>query len=299
MPTPLTIAIPTFNRGRQVRSLCEAIVAQMEPADELVVSDDGSTDGTAEALGGLPRATVLRRSVGLGMVGNWNFCLTAGTRDWVCLIHDDDRLRPGGLSAVRRTAAAAEPGLIAHAEWEPPEVFFDDALWVVARAAGASACLRAEFCPSGVTTHRAVVAAVGGFDAAFAYSADMEFFARVCARFPSYLIRNPGVIEYVKHGENYQLKTWRKPDFLDQLRAVEAAAVGHAGLPPDVARKELDRRLVRDLRHILLTMHAAGERGQVGPISLALRPLPGLGRRLDLASRMGARFGWFPPLLLG
>ena len=297
---PLTVAIPTYNRRNKVRSLCEQVLAQLRPGDELVVSDNASTDGTAQTLAALPGVTVQAHPSSLGMVGNWNYCLTAGSHDWVCLIHSDDRLRPGGLDAIRRTCAAAagSPALVAHGEWEAREPFVDNTLCYVVREPGASACLRAEFCASGVTMHRAVVDAVGRFDPAFAYSSDMEYFARVCARFPSYVIHNPGVIEYVTHGENYQLETWRKSDFLDQLRAVEAAGIAHAALPTAQAQRILEQRLARDARHMLRMLRGAGDTAQVRKLSRAVGGLPGLGRRMAIAAQFGKRLGWFPKGLL-
>jgi glycosyltransferase involved in cell wall biosynthesis len=46
----VTAAVPTFNRLRYVIRAIESILAQTVPADEIVVIDDGSTDGTAERL---------------------------------------------------------------------------------------------------------------------------------------------------------------------------------------------------------------------------------------------------------
>lgn len=297
----LTIAIPTYNRQARVAALVDGIRAQMLPGDELIVSDDASGDGTADRLAAVPGVTVHRHPTRLGMVGNWNFCLTAGRNDWVCLAHDDDRLTPGGLAAIRRVCVEAKgPSLIAHAEWERHDQPADpgSGLGYEVREPGTSACLRAEFCPSGVTIHRAVIAAVGGFDPEYRYSADMEFFPRVCARFPSYVIRNPRVLEYVMHDDNYQLKTWREPDFLDHLERVETAAVAHAGLDPAAARRVVEARMIRDMAYMLRTAKVAGDARSVRSVSAALKRRGPPGRRLRLASTMGRLLGWYPRRLL-
>ena len=296
---PLTVSIPTYNRRDAVRTLCESILPQLSPGDELIVSDNASTDGTEAALADLSGVTVVAHPMSLGMVGNWNYCLTAGTHDWVCLIHSDDHLLPGGLAAIRRACAiSGRPALVAHRAWEPPESFVDDTFWCLGRDPGPSAALRAEFCASGLTLHRAVCDVVGKFNAGFAYSSDMEYFARVCASFPSYVIRNPAVVQYVLHRGNLQLQTWREPDFLDQLRAVEAASIAHAGLPAVDAERLLQTRLTRDVRYILRTLRANGHTRQARRIARAAATLPILGRRLPLAVWLAGHLGWFPERLL-
>ena len=205
--------------------------------------------------------TVVRQPANLGMVGNWNYCLTAGTNDWVCLVHDDDRLLDGAAEAIRRACAlVGGSGVVAHAENLRLRHVADGGFCYERREPGAFAVLDTAVCPSGVTIHRAVVAAAGGFSDAFAYSADLEYFARLFARFPSVVIRNPRVLEYVLHGGNYQFKTWRRDDFLAQLRAVEAAALAHAGLPAGEHAAMLRERLDRDMLYMVRASTAAGER---------------------------------------
>jgi hypothetical protein len=41
-------AIPTYNRSSSVKSLLKSICKQIGGDDEVIVSDDGSTDGTVE-----------------------------------------------------------------------------------------------------------------------------------------------------------------------------------------------------------------------------------------------------------
>jgi glycosyltransferase involved in cell wall biosynthesis len=317
--TAITIAIPTRNRRGRVCSLVQQIVSQMLPGDEVIVSDDASTDGTTEALKDIPGVAVHRHDVGLGMVGNWNYCLGVGSNDWICMVHDDDQLLPSALAAIRQVAAARPPALIAHAEWEGGVLgmisrvlrgsnfrakhFFTaegaaglDEVSVSERPPGADAVLHAEFCPSGVTIHRSIVRRVGGFDPQFKYSADMEFFARVCTEFPSLIIHSPRILKYVRHDQQYSIETWRQADFLTELERVERAAIAHAWLDDARSAALLDRRLVRDLSHMLRTVRRDPD--QVRQIARSLAGRQTLRPRQRLAASIGVWLGRYPPFLI-
>src|SRR5437868_10670130 len=104
----MTIAIPTYNRASRLATLLKVVEDQAAPGDELIVSDDASTDNTAEVVSSIPRFRFIRQTQRVGMVANWNACLSAATNDWICLIHDDDMLDNGGLDVLRSVTALLE-----------------------------------------------------------------------------------------------------------------------------------------------------------------------------------------------
>src|SRR5215210_5166105 len=111
----ISIAIPSYNRRSSLAALLAAIVDQLEDADELIVVDDGSTDDSAAEVRKFERCRLIRHEVNQGMVKAWNACLKAAARDWICIVHNDDRIVPGALDAIRAAARLAPAaGLIAH-----------------------------------------------------------------------------------------------------------------------------------------------------------------------------------------
>jgi glycosyltransferase involved in cell wall biosynthesis len=295
---PLSVVISTHNRCQGAVSVIEAALPQLLPDDELIVSDDASTDGTAERLSSYPRVQLHHQPVNLGMVGNWNFCLSAGSRDWVLIIHDDDHLMPGALTAIRRVCALAKgPALVGHSEWVPRRQFPDGALAYEYREPGPGAALDAELCPSGMTLHRSIVKDLGPFNPLYKYSADMEYFARICAKYPSFIIERPRIIEYVLHDDNIQIRTWRKPDFLTELERVERASIAHANLDPAAATEEFNRRLRRDVSHMVITSRRNRQWRQVRRFAKVLLGAE-YGQRISPRGRVGltigATFGWYP-----
>ena len=56
----VSVIIPTYNRADLVRQAVASVKAQTCQDFEIVVVDDGGTDGTCEALGAGPELRVLR-----------------------------------------------------------------------------------------------------------------------------------------------------------------------------------------------------------------------------------------------
>lgn len=115
MPAPapdLSVVIPTWNRSADALGAVESALAQTGVTVEVVVVDDGSTDGTAEALaqrfGGDARVRVLRQANG-GTARARNAGVAAARAPAIGLLDSDDRWEPG-FAAARLAALRAAPG---------------------------------------------------------------------------------------------------------------------------------------------------------------------------------------------
>jgi glycosyltransferase involved in cell wall biosynthesis len=88
----VTVAIPTFNRVYLLARAVESAMAQSYEDVEIIVSDNCSQDGTRDYLQTLidPRIRVLQQPVNVGMVRNWDFCLSKATGEYFLLLSDDD-----------------------------------------------------------------------------------------------------------------------------------------------------------------------------------------------------------------
>ena len=289
----LSIAIPTYNRRESVVSLVEAIKCQLLPEDELIVVDDGSSDGTAAALEAVPQVKLVRHAKNQGMVRTWNNCLESATREWICVIHDDDALGMRGLEAIRRACSIInEPGLIEHA----PNGSEDTPFRCRVQDPGAWAVLHSALIPSGATVHRSVIDAVGMFDERFTYSGDIEYFARICARYTSVVIESPDVIKYNFHQDNYQYRTWRQPDFFAQLEEILKLVVGYARLPDQEAQQYFRTEMSNYLRYILHCSARNRDRIALRKAGSMLLQIPGIGYRWRIKARVASMLGWCPRL---
>jgi glycosyltransferase involved in cell wall biosynthesis len=92
----ITIAIPTFNRVDFLKSCLSSAFSQTYPCLEVLVSDNASTDGTEEFLAALsdPRLRVIRQRSNIGLLPNWNACLSAASGEYIVFVPDDDSIAP-------------------------------------------------------------------------------------------------------------------------------------------------------------------------------------------------------------
>ncbi len=106
----VSVIIPTWNRCHLVQELIASVVAQTYPNWELIVVDDGSTDGTVEELRKLkePRLRVVAtKHVGSAAVSR-NLGIGEANGEWIAFLDSDDLWVPEKLEV--QLAALNESG---------------------------------------------------------------------------------------------------------------------------------------------------------------------------------------------
>jgi len=115
----VTVVIPTFNRRTLVRDAIESCRSQsLGPGLEILVVDDGSTDGTREELAGVPDVTLLSLPANRGRNVARNAGLRAARGRWVKFLDSDDVLLPATLGVELRAGdeTGADVVLTGHRE---------------------------------------------------------------------------------------------------------------------------------------------------------------------------------------
>ena len=111
MTTPkVSVIVPIYNQAGFIRETVESVLSQDHPNIELVLSDDGSTDGTSDVLREYAavepeRVKLVASEENTGIAGAFNRALDAHTGDYVAWLGGDDVMLPGKLS---RQVAAME-----------------------------------------------------------------------------------------------------------------------------------------------------------------------------------------------
>jgi hypothetical protein len=107
---PITVVVPLFDKASHVlRALCSVADQSVAP-HEVIVVDDGSTDGGPDLVEGLrdPRIRLLRRSPpGPGGYAARNLGVEAAAAPWVAFLDADDAWKPDHLERLDALAAQA------------------------------------------------------------------------------------------------------------------------------------------------------------------------------------------------
>ena len=99
LPLRCSVVIPSYNRLNVLPRAIGSVLAQDEPDFELIIVDDGSTDGTQAWLAALtdPRIQVIASERNRGVSAARNLGLAAARAPVVAFLDSDDTYRPQRL----------------------------------------------------------------------------------------------------------------------------------------------------------------------------------------------------------
>jgi glycosyltransferase involved in cell wall biosynthesis len=154
---PISVIVPAYNVERFVADALESVLAQTRQAHEIIVIDDGSTDGTPDVLDRYRRVhgVTVTRTANRGPGPARNLGATLATGAYLYFFDSDDQLAPTTLATLEAAISTAdranrpdlvcfggdsfiEPGF--HTEFRPSY-----ARTVTGRFTGRGAALRALF----------------------------------------------------------------------------------------------------------------------------------------------------------
>ena len=233
----VSVVIPAFNAAWCIERTLDSALSQSRPPDEIIVGDDGSSDGTADLVERRfgPAVTVLRLPHRNAATAR-RISIERSSGDWIAFLDDDDLWRPGKLE--RQLAflerhpqlrwLTANGRLVSDAgvlrdSWLAD--YFDP----VADVAGDLLPPLTERCfplVSATMVERGAYDAVGGIDPDIVCSHDYDLWLRLAARYPGGLMAELLVDYYSGPGtlsRNYE------PRFRDDLaimRRVEESGLG-------------------------------------------------------------------------
>lgn len=192
MPPFFTVVMPLHNKRRYVAEAVQSVLEQSYPDFELCVVDDGSTDDSLGALGGLSDARLrVVRQPHQGASAARNRGIAEARGEWIAFLDADDQYLPAFLGEVHACAERfPEAGAIyAKIEWEEfPEA---SASRRVPRRDGEAARLLpdyfrhivnrggCEMSASSVAIRQEVFAAAGGFPEGIHIGEDSDTWLRV------------------------------------------------------------------------------------------------------------------------
>jgi hypothetical protein len=192
----VSVVIPTFERRRSVIEAVSSALAQTRGDIEVIVVDDGSTDGTSGAAGAIDRRVKVVRRPNGGPAAARNTGVRHARAPVVAFLDSDDRWRPHHLEEMLGLLDSHPAAVLA---CTGGAIRGDDSL---KRSAGLThaapgVLLGGLLCTSAVGVRREAFQAVGGFDARLRVLEDSELWFRLSLEGPFVL----GAVATVEMGE--------------------------------------------------------------------------------------------------
>ncbi len=179
----VSIVIPSYNYAKYLPECLDSVLAQTEPADEVIVVNDGSTDNTTDVIEPyLDRIQYIRKKNG-GVAAARNDGITKATQPYIVCLDADDKIAPTFVNTLKSALAHDralgiaysalqmfdDAGHIFNTDW-PPE--FE---WEIQSAVSVppSNCV-----PSGCMFRKSMWKKSGGIRQVYAPAEDAEFWVR-------------------------------------------------------------------------------------------------------------------------
>jgi glycosyltransferase involved in cell wall biosynthesis len=185
----VSILIPCYNAARWLPAALESALAQSWPRCEIVVVDDGSSDGSLAAARSFEaRGVRVLAQANAGASAARNAALAASRGEWLQFLDADDLLEPGKIAEQMRRAATLGPEMALCARWSrfrrtpadadfTPQPLCADAApvdWVVTKL-GTGAMMH----PAAWLISRALAQRAGPWNEQLSLDDDGEYFTRV------------------------------------------------------------------------------------------------------------------------
>jgi glycosyltransferase involved in cell wall biosynthesis len=111
MSLKYSILVPTWNKLEYLKYTINSLLDQNYENFELIISDDFSTDGTADYLSHLndKRVKLVKPPFKLTQTKNYEFILGHATGEWISIIGDDDGILPNFFKILDKTIEKLDP----------------------------------------------------------------------------------------------------------------------------------------------------------------------------------------------
>lgn len=250
MGQPLvSICIPAYNNEDTIVETMQSVLAQTYGNLELIVADDGSSDGTYEKICKFkedtkdPRLHVYLNEKNLGMAGNWNHCMELCKGSYIKLLCGDDLIHE---TLIEREVEIME-------RYPQVNLVQTDTRFIDMNGRttgyyrryhgsgvveGKKACRFSVFtrdylgAPLANLIRKSAYEELGGFDPSFTFIIDYDFFMRLSCKGKIYILHEPLNDFRIRGGSNTsQVMNGDKKDvYLEEHRRLVERYASELGL---------------------------------------------------------------------
>lgn len=214
----VSVVIPVFNRGSMLKSAIESVLAQTSPPEEIIVVDDGSTDGTCELLKDkFPSIRFLRQS-NKGVAAARNLGIRSAMGNWIAFLDSDDEWKQEKLELQLKFLQRKPETKALHTDekWirrgnlvKPPKYLDKSSTRLFDRSL--RHCL---ISPSTTLLHKSIFSIVGLFDESMQVCEDYDFWLRLLVLEEIHLVDEVLTIKRGGHSDQLSKSIWG----MDRLR---------------------------------------------------------------------------------
>ena len=197
--------IPTYNRRHCIGRAIDSVIQQSSQLDEIIVVDDGSTDGTAEFIEtSYPDIQLIRQS-NQGVSAARNTGIRNTDCDWIALLDSDDEWSPNKMAAIRERYSRQPEFHLYHSD----EIWIRNGVRVNAmnkhRKSGGwifPNCLPlCVISPSAAVINRQLLVDEGLFNESLPACEDYDMWLKICHQYPVAFIEEPLIIKHGGHDD--------------------------------------------------------------------------------------------------
>ena len=199
----ISVVIPTYNRRKTIGRSIDSVLNQTLFPSEIIVVDDGSTDGTSDYIqSNFPSIRLLQQpNKGVSLARNMG--IRSSNSDWVALLDSDDEWFPQKLEKQVMTLSQSPDIKFCHTE----EIWIRNGVRVNQMKKHQKygghifyKCLdMCRISPSSVLFHQSILDDVGYFDKDLKVCEDYDLWLRITAKFPVLYIDESLIKKYGGH----------------------------------------------------------------------------------------------------
>ncbi|WP_031437387.1 glycosyltransferase family 2 protein [Methylobacter tundripaludum] len=208
----ISVVIPSYNRRERLKRALLSVYSQTSLPAEIVVIDDGSTDGTEAMLRREFPLVNYYYQKNLGVSAARNLGIQQATGDWLAFLDSDDEWLPEKLATQKAALATHPEHKICHTEenWirngtqvDVPKKYAKTGGWIFSRCLPLCAVS-----PSTVLIHRSVLTDIGLFDVRLPACEDYDLWLRIAANYPILLVEQPQINKHGGHEDQLSCAFW-------------------------------------------------------------------------------------------
>ena len=212
MNSNIDVIIPTYNRRHTLGRSIDSVIAQSLKPAEIIIVDDGSTDGTEDYINkNYPDITYIKtRNKGVSAARNQG--IRQSRNDWLAFLDSDDEWLPEKLEKQVTAASSEKDYKLIHCD----EIWVRNGIRVNSKKkhekSGGEIFLKClPMCvisPSAAIVHRVLFDELGYFDETLPACEDYDLWLRICAVYPVLYINTPLLIKYGGHQDQLSGEYW-------------------------------------------------------------------------------------------